>query len=162
VRIVYHSSFFITTLFLVLITSSCNECENCDTYDKELYVNLEFYRFKDQTPARVVISEINQLNATNITYFQDTASIYLLPLSMNADLSSVAFMYSPASDYSELFNDTLLISYERSFSVSEKNYVDMIGSFTEVLDFSFDSVSVVCTDTLGVCYSNETIIKVYF
>lgn len=81
---------------------------------------------------------------------------------MNADMSSVSFTYSPTSDYSELFIDTLLISYERSFSVSEKNYVDMICSYTEVLDFSFDSVSVVCTDTLGICNSNETIIKVYF
>ncbi len=146
----------------VFFLAGCSECENCDSYDKEPFVSLQFYRKAGFSPSVVAITEINRLDATLITNYQDTTNAYILPLSITADLSAVVLTYSPGPDYTQAFTDSLIIAYERQFIRNEKNYVDVISRFTEVLESSFDSIYVVCTDTLGICNSNETTIKVYF
>ncbi len=161
----YTSSIFVKILLPVItafILVGCSDCENCDSFDKEPFVTLQFYRKADLSQSVVAIAEINRLDATRITYYQDTISEYILPLSITADLSPVLLTYTPASDYTQVFTDSLIIAYKRHFITNEKKYVEVICQFTEVLESSFDSVYVVCADTLGICNSNETIIKIYF
>lgn len=161
----YIRSIFVKILLLVisvLFLICCSDCENCDKFDKEPFVTLKFYRKADLSLSVVAIAEINRLDATSITYYQDTTSEYILPLSITADLSPFLLTYTPASDYTQVFTDSLIIAYERHFITNEKNYVEVICQFTKVLESSFDSVYVVCADPIGKCNSNETTIKVYF
>lgn len=142
--------------------SGCFNCEECGPTDDEPYVNLHFYRKSDLSPVSVAIREFNGRLGEEILYFQDTTSQFILPLSMSADSSMIILKYISSDNYELEITDTIEISYERIIETTPKNIVELSSQNTQVLIHTFDSLVLICKDTLGICNSNESTIQAFF
>ncbi len=147
--------------FMLLSVLACEESTPDLEYANEPYVTLRFFTKIDLLPASVGILEINEISGDELINFQDTTSEFLLPLSMNDDFSKFIIIYSHPAD-STIHLDSMDVSYTRRIENTPENYVDVNCYFTQVLESSFDSLSFICIDTLGICKSNESVINVYF
>ena len=157
-------SSWILALLLVIATglSGCYTCEDCEPIDDEPYVNLHFYSKASGTAIAVAIREFNSQPGEEILYYQDTTDKFILPLDMWSDSSFVVLKYVSSEDYEQEIIDSLHLMYERSLETTEKNFVKMVDLNTSVIDHTFDSLVLVCKDTVGICTSNESTLKVYF
>ena len=142
--------------------SGCFTCEDCVPTDDEPYVNLQFFRKSDLSAVSVAIREFNGKPGEEIIYYQDTTSQFILPLSMYADSSMIILKYVSSDNYDVELIDTIGISYERTLKTNPKNIVELNDLNTQVLIHTFDSLVLVCKDTLGICKSNESTIKAFF
>ncbi len=145
---------------LLVLLSSCQECEDCLEYDNEPYVRIRFFQKSDLSSVNVGILEINQMSVSDVIWFQDTTHEFVLPLSMNHDESRFSMVFSYPAD-STIHTDSISILYERKIERTVENYMQVNNYFTEISEYSFDSVSLVCKDT-EICKSNEAIINIYF
>jgi len=121
---------------------------------------LRFYKKSNLSSASVAILEVNGLDGREIVWFQDTTNEFTLPLSMNEDVSIFKLTWAYPADSSIHF-DSLDIGYQRQMERTIENYMQVNNYFTEILGHSFDSLSLICTDTLA-CKSNEAIVNIYF
>lgn len=149
------------SISVLVLLASCQNCEDCLEYDNEPYVRIRFFQKSDLSSADVAILEINQLDGSDIIWYQDTTHEFVLPLSMNLDESQFAFVFAYPSN-STIHTDSLSILYERKLERTIENYMQVNNYFTEISKYTFDSVSLVCKDTSGLCKSNEAIINIYF
>ena len=157
----FKSHIALVTIVIPVFTFSCEECTECLNYDNEPYVKLRFFTKSDLQPASVEILEINEYLGSDVPGFESIASEFLLPLSMNDDFSNFVITYSNPAD-STFYLDSMDISYTRRIESTSEDYVDIICYFTTVFEYSFDSLSLICKDTLGNCKSNEAVIYVFF
>ena len=141
--------------------SACEDCGDCLNYDNEPYVPVEFLNKVDSTLVNVAIMEFNSQEAGQISFFMDTTSSFLFPLSMEGDESFISFAYSLSPDFSTTESDTLIFSYERTLSSDERNFVNVVCSKTELSFSSFDQAIFICRDTLGICNSNESVLRIF-
>ena len=149
-------------LIIVPFLLSCQEeCVDCLNYDNEPYVNVQFLNQVDSSLLSVLILEYNDQEGENIQFFADTASSFIFPISMNDDESEIRFSYSTAPDFATVFRDSLFISYTRSVVRDERNFVNVICQNTELISNTFVTSTFVCGDTLGICRSNEAILRVF-
>lgn len=149
-------------LMIAVVFNACIPCDDCEPTDDEPYVNLQFYTKSDLNPASVAIRRFNEKPGEEILYFQDTTSSFILPLSMWADSSMIILDYVYSPDYEQHLTDSIYISYEHDYVTSPKNIVEIITSNPKIISHSFDSLVLVCKDTVGICKSNESTIKAYF
>lgn len=153
----------VCNLILILLAGvlfSCNECEDCLEYDEEPFIKLRFFEKSNLSNASVAILAVNGLDGSEIVWFQDTTNEFTLPLSMNEDASIFKLTWTYPADSSIHF-DSLDIGYQRKMERTVDNYMQVNNYFTEILGHSFDSLSLICTDTLA-CKSNEAIVNIYF
>ena len=146
---------------MLLFVIACEESSPDMEYANEPYVTLRFFTKIDLQPANVGILEINEIFGDELIGFQDTTSEFLLPLSMNNDFSKFTITYSHHAD-STIHSDSMDVFYTRRIEITSETYVDVNCYYTQVLENSFDSLSLICKDTLGICKSNESVINVYF
>jgi hypothetical protein len=142
--------------------SACNPCNDCKPSDDEPYVNVEFFKKSNLETINVAIREFNGQAGEEIIYYQDTTSQFILPLSMSSDSSLIILTYVSSDDYDTHITDSIYISYDRIFETTPKNIVQIVTDNTRIINHSFDSLALVCKDTLGICISNESTIKAYF
>ena len=153
----------LTGLLLVILLSGCLQCEDCEPIDNEPYVRLAFYSASNLNEIPVAIRFFNGQPAGEMSYYQDTTSSrYLMPLSMWSDSSKVVLTYSSSANYTVDIVDTLHIAYERKVETTPKNIVKMINFDLQILEHTFDSLALVCKDTVEICDSNESTLKLYF
>ena len=157
-----HFRLFLLGLLIVIGTSGCTPCNDCEPSDDEPYVKLEFFKKSDLETVNVAIREFNGQAGEDIIYYQDTASQFILPLSMSSDSSLIVLTYVSSDDYDTEITDSVYISYDRIFETTPKNIVQIVTDNTQIINHSFDSLALVCKDTLGICISNESTIKAYF
>ena len=106
--------------------------------------------------------EFNGKAGEEISYYQDTTSEFLLPLSMWSDSSLIILTYVSSDDYDLEIIDSIQLSYERTYETTEKNLVELNSYKTQIASHTFDSLILICGDTLGICKSNESTIKAFF
>lgn len=140
----------------------CITCDDCEPSEDEAFVNVQFFKKSNLGAANVAIREINGQLGDEITYYQDTTSQFILPLSMSSDSSLIILTYVSSDNYDLEITDSIHISYNRTFETSPKNIVQMVTDNTQIINHSFDSLALVCKDTVGICLSNESTIKAYF
>lgn len=145
----------------VFLLSRCSTCMDCTTFDNEPYVNMEFRDRGTGELINVRILEINQQESALFDRYLDTTSTFILPLSMNQNVSQFQIEYSNPSD-SSLHSSSFQISYERRFERTPENNL-RVNCYGTMLDtFEPDSVLLICNDTLGICFSNEADLRIYF
>jgi len=123
---------------------------------------VQFFQKSDLSTANVAIREFNGQAGDEIIYYQDTTNQFILPLSMSADSSLIILTYVSSEDYEQQITDSIYVSYVRTFETSPKNIVQMVTGNTQIINHTFDSLALVCKDTVGICLSNESTIKAYF
>jgi len=148
-------------LFFVLFLVSCEDCKDCLEYDNEPFVRIRFFQKSNLAPVDVAILEINNLNGADIIWYQDTTHEFVLPLSMNQDESPIVITYAYPTD-STIYSDSLNISYQRKLEQTIENFMQVNLYFTQINEYSFDSVNLVCKDALETCKSNDAIVNIYF
>jgi len=140
---------------------SCEDCQDCMNYDHESYVNVQFLNQSDSALINVAILEFNNQQAEAITFFSDTTSSFLFPLSMNEDESHISFVYSLSPDFQTVKSDSLVFTYSRSLVRDERNYVNVVCTGTQLVFSTLNQSVFVCRDTLGICNSNESVLRIF-
>ncbi len=157
----FKSLIVLMVMMIPVLFFSCEECSDCLSYSNEPYVKLRFFTKIDLLPASVEILEINENLGSDVPGFENIANEFLLPLSMNDDFSNFIITYSNPAD-STFYLDSMDISYARKLESTADDYIGINCYFTTVLEYSFDSLSLECKDTLGNCKSNEAVINIFF
>ena len=152
----------IVWIIILTFVSGCFTCDDCVPNDDEPFVNIQFFRKNSLAAASIAIRTYNGNPVDTVSYFQDTTSQFIFPIPMAADSSLIIIDYVSSDNYDSLITDSLQLNYERIFETTPKNVVKMVVTGTEVASHSFDSLALICQDTVGICLSNESTIKAYF
>ena len=149
-------------MVLVTCISSCLTCDDCEPSQSEPYIKLNFYTKAHLTPSNITIQDVNGIMVQDVTFFEDTTSQFLLPLPMQHDTSLLVLTYYSGDDLGIENVDTIQLSHDRLLELTPKNILKINYLNTEILMHTFDSLALVCKDTIENCNSRESTLKAYF
>jgi hypothetical protein len=154
-------SLFFSMTFLLII-SGCSDCQDCQPFTDEPYINLRFLNIADSSHKIVIVDSINHVSASSSKYFQDTTSLFRLPLNMNLDVSDVALVFRDTTDIDTPLTGDLSIAYEREFFKRDDNYI-IVKCFINTVESSFEYFELYCRDSINnTCESNDLTARIYF
>lgn len=107
----------------------------------------------DIESGNILISRIeNSIDGRALT-FEDSMTVYELPLSMNQDSSAYTLFVNE-------FEFNLILGYERVQALGVKDRIKIRTEHIFIKGHTFDSTEIECRSTA--CKDNETLVKLYF
>ena len=148
-------------MVFLLSISGCSDCQDCEPFMGEPYMNLRFLNLADSSYKVVIVDSINNQPASFSRHLQDTTSLFKLPLNMNLDQSIVSLVFRDTTDIENRLSGILDISYERVFEKRDDNYV-VVRCFINAAQSSFENFELYCRDSVDItCESNDLTARIY-
>ena len=149
-------------LLLAAATFSCNECDDCGSFNTEPLMNLQFYNIADGSSRVVIIDSVNYQSSAISRNLDDTASAFLLPLNMNSDTSVVNLVLRDITDLSTSISGMIEIAYSREYERRSDNFV-IVNCYVNDVQVSFTGLELYCNDSINqTCKSDGLTAKISF
>lgn len=141
---------------------SCNDCNDCGSFNTEPLMQLQFLNATDGSPRIVIIDSVNYQSSSISRTLDDTASTFQLPLNMNADMSVVNLVLRDTTDLLTSISGIIEVSYNREFERRSDNFI-IVNCFVNDVNVSFQGLELYCNDSINqTCKSDGLTAKISF